>query len=218
MTQQKTNFLQDTGLVKRGNMTPEFYTFGIEKNICDEIRAWSAEVVEKPNPFFNNMPSCPFARKSWQDGKISILFKKDGGFQDLYTAISCFNDELDIVILVDLHFQESADLFHEYLEDLNTQISAGMFIDQDIWLMGFHPDDDENEFIDDSTFLNVIEKEYAIIFVQRLSKLQEAADKIAKKGYYDKYFREYNAKEIFDKRETFNRRLKNGYETKEKTS
>ena len=55
--------------------------------------------------------------------------------------------------------------------------------------------------------------EYSMIFVQRLSQLQEAADKLEKKGYYGNYNGEYNACEIFDKRQQLYRRLKNGYET-----
>jgi hypothetical protein len=74
--------------------------------------------------------------------------------------------------------------------------------------MGFHPNDDCNDFIDDSSFLQLVEDEYAMIFVQRLSKVQEAADKLAKKGYYDKYLEEYNVEELFQKRETLYRRLK----------
>jgi hypothetical protein len=33
-----------------------------------------------------------------------------------------------------------------------------------------------------------------------------------KKGYYDSYVGEYNASEIFEKRDNLHRRLKNGYE------
>ena len=213
MIQQKTNFLQGIGLVKRGDMTPNFYATGVEKEICDEIQSWSKNIVEKPNPYFNNLPSCPYARQAWKTDKVSFLFKKDGGFQDLYTVVSAFNDELDVVILVDLAFEKDPEAFHAYLEDLNTVISNGMFIDKDIWLMGFHPYDEENDYIDDSTFMNAVEQEYAIIFIQRLSKLQESADMIAKKGYYDQYFEEYDADAIFKKREDFYRRLHNGYET-----
>jgi hypothetical protein len=49
-------------------------------------------------------------------------------------------------------------------------------------------------------------------FVQRLSKVQEAADKLKQMGYYDAYLEEYNASELFEKRQTFYRRLKDGDE------
>ena len=87
------------------------------------------------------------------------------------------------------------------------------FIDKDIWLMGFHPDDEITEAAEATAIEAVTDTEYSMIFVQRLSKLQEAADKLDKKGYYDSYDGEYNACEIFDKREQLYRRLKNGDET-----
>ena len=79
--------------------------------------------------------------------------------------------------------------------------------------MGFHPHDESNDFIDDSSFMHTVEEEYAMIFVQRLSQVQESADKLSKKGYYDKYLKEYNAQDIFEKRQTLYRRLKDGNET-----
>ena len=52
-----------------------------------------------------------------------------------------------------------------------------------------------------------------MIFVQRLSKLQEAANKLDKKGYYDSYDGEYNSTEIYLTEKNLYRRLKNGDET-----
>jgi hypothetical protein len=96
---------------------------------------------------------------------------------------------------------------------MNDAISEGVFIDRDIWLMGFHPHDEANDFIDDQSFMHLVEDEYAMIFVQRLSKVQESADKLVKKGYYDRYLEEYNAEDIFQRRNDLYRRLKNGNET-----
>ena len=102
---------------------------------------------------------------------------------------------------------------HEYLDGLNNCISEGMFIDKDIWLMGFHPDDEPSEFVQEVEFAPLVETPYAMIFVQRLSKLQQAADKLDKKGYYNSYDAEYNAREIYETRENLYRKLKNGDET-----
>ena len=79
--------------------------------------------------------------------------------------------------------------------------------------MGFHPHDEANDFVDDQSFMQMVEDEYAMIFVQRLSKLQESADKLAQKGYYDNYLVEYDAEAIFSKRAELHRRLKHGDET-----
>jgi hypothetical protein len=79
--------------------------------------------------------------------------------------------------------------------------------------MGFHPDDEITEAAEATAIEAVTDTEYSMIFVQRLSKLQEAADKLDKKGYYGIYDPEYNALEIYAKRKKLYRRLKNGDET-----
>jgi len=179
-----------------------------ESQVCQEIMAWSDHTLHKPNPFYNGMPPCPYAQKAWEDNKVLILFKYDTNMQVLYSTISQWEDAFDLVIIVDMAFQKDPDVFHDYLEQLNEAISDGVFIDRDMWLMGFHPHDEPNDFIDDNSFMQIVEDEYAMIFVQRLSKVQESADKLAKKGYYDNYLEEYDAEQIFQNRELLYRRLK----------
>ncbi len=194
-------------------MEAAFFSDPLEAEIVKDIRLWSSEILEKPSPYFNNIPPCPYAKRAWMSDRVAILFIHENNHQTLYSCISQWDDKQDIALIADLGNTKNVDEFHEYLDQLNQVISDGMFIDRDIWLMGFHPYDEENDYIDDSTFLSAVEQEYAIIFIQRLSKLQESADMIAKKGYYDQYFEEYDADAIFKKRENFYRRLHNGYET-----
>jgi|TARA_R110002153_G_scaffold34423_2_gene103007 hypothetical protein len=179
-----------------------------ESEICREILAWSQHTLQKPNPYYNGMPPCPYAKKAWEDDKVIILFKYDANMQVLYSTISQWEEAFDLAIIVDMAFQPDPEVFHDYLEQLNNAISEGVFIDRDIWLMGFHPHDDSNDFIDDSSFMQIVDDEYALIFVQRLSKVQEAADKLAEKGYYDNYLEEYDAEYIFEERKNLYRRLK----------
>lgn len=175
--------------------------------------SWSHHTLQKPNPYYNGLPPCPYAQKAWEDEKVVILFKYDTNWQVLYSTISQWEETFDLVLIVDKAFNKDADAFHDYLDQMNEAIAEGIFIDRDMWLMGFHPYDDANDFIDDSTFMQIVEEEYALVFVQRLSKVHEAADKLAKKGYYDNYLEEYNAEELFQKRSDLYRRLKNGNET-----
>ena len=185
----------------------------IEKAIVQEITQWSTDVLSEPSSHFNGLPPCPYARQAWLDDKVAIIFKYERNNQSLYNTLGQFDDNFDLAIIVDLSGHMKSDVFHEYLDDLNTVISNGMFIDRDLWVMGFHPDDDPSDFVEDVSFTPTIDVEYSMIFVQRLSKLQEAADKLDKKGYYDTYDGEYNAKEIYARRETLYRRLKDGNET-----
>lgn len=186
-----------------------------EDAVKAEIRDWSAAALEKPNDFFNGMAPCPYARKAWAEDKVAILFKYEASQQVLFSTVSQFDDNYDLAIIVDFDFYKDPDVFHTYLDEMNDVIADGMFLDRDIWVMGFHPADEESEFVEDLAlnFDPYVEDEYALVFVQRLSKLQEAADKLATKGYYETYDVNYNAREIYEKRERLYRRLKNGDET-----
>lgn len=183
-----------------------------EKDIVEEIRAWSAYALEKNNPHFNDLPACPYAKRAWQENRVAILFKY-GGNQVLSNVLCEFNDALDLVIIVDRNERRTAEGFHDYLDALNEAISRGVFVERDLWVMGFHPDDDANDFVDDGTFEPHVNTPYALIFVQRLTKVQEAADKLKQMGYYDAYLAEYDASELFEKRAAFYRRLKDGNES-----
>ena len=103
---------------------------------------------------------------------------------------------------------EDNETFHNNLTNLNRLIHENKFDQDDIWLMGFHPDDDVNELIDDGTFTELVKEEYALIFVQRLTKLQESANKLKKLGYYDKYYNEYNVEDIYEQRQKYYNNLK----------
>jgi hypothetical protein len=193
-------------------MDGSLFSIDEEKDICAEIRAWSAYALEKKSPFFNDLPPCPYAKKAWLEGRVAIIFKY-GGSQCFYSALAEFSDALDLIIIVDRNIKQSPDDFHEYLAQVNNAISVGVFVDRDLWVMGFHPEDDANDFIDDGTFEPHVNTPYGLTFIQRLSKVQEAADKLKEMGYYDQYLEEYNAEELFKQREDLYRRLKNGNES-----
>ena len=125
----------------------------------------------------------------------------------MFDTLKNFNDNKDLVIVVDTYFIEHEDAFHNYLDRINKCISENVFKDKDLWVMGFHPYQDANELIDDGTFEGTTETEYALIFVQRLSKLEEASNKLVSRGYYDRYFETYDVSEMYKIRKEYYRRL-----------
>jgi hypothetical protein len=192
------------------NILP-FYTAD-ERKIVKEIKAWSKTILENPNIFFNNIAPCPYAKKAWLDDKVNIIFKHDKHFQIIYSAVSKFPEDSDMTIIVDTAFEEDPDDFHDYLLSMNEGIADGIFIDKDIWVMGAHPYDDEAVFVDDldADFEADSDTMYALIFVQRLSKLENSADKLRKKGYYEQYLDETDTQEIYRKRSELHGRLEDG--------
>ena len=178
-----------------------------EHKIFKEIKSWSKYALETPNKNYNNLPSCPYAKSAWKNDKVGFALKTTESYDIVYTLINKFHDSKDLVIVVDLSY-ENNEIFHNNLTILNRLIHEDKFDQNDIWLMGFHPDDDVNELIDDGTFAEIVDEEYALIFVQRLTKLQESANKLMKLGYYDKYYNEYNVEEIYEQRQKYYNQLK----------
>jgi hypothetical protein len=186
-----------------------FYT-GLEKEVSEEIREWSLNTLEQPNPAYNNFPACPFASKAWSDDKVGIVFKHDASFQPLYSIISAYDDQFELVILVDLDYESEEEKFHQHLEGLNEAIADGVFIDKDIYLMGFHPETEANDLLDDSEFETDLDTLYGMIFIQRLSLLCDASEKLMRRGYYKRNHGSYDVDAIFSKRKELYGRLKNG--------
>ena len=179
----------------------------LEQKICKEIKDWSKHALEVPNENYNNLPSCPYAKTAWKNNKVGFALKNNNNYDIVYTLINKFHDSKDLIIVIDLCYEDNK-TFHNNLSNLNTLIHYNKFNQRDIWLMGFHPDDDVNELIDDASFDEIVSEEYSLIFVQRLSKLQESANKLKKLGYYDNYYNKYNVKDIYEQRENYYRRLK----------
>ena len=156
----------------------------LEKSVIKELQDWVVVGLSKPNKFFNGLPPCPYAQKAWAEKKVAVIFRYEANWQPLYSAISQYDDTFDIAVVVSFGVPEQAEDFHENLAGLNQAISDGMFIDQDIWLMGYHPEDEEADFVNDTMVVEAFaEQPYSMVFVQRLSKIQEAAYKLVDKGY-----------------------------------
>ncbi len=185
--------------------------FELEQSIISETRAWSKTALEVANEHFNGLPPCPFAKKAWLDDKVGFCFKYENHWQDLFSLISQWDDSKDVIILIDFCFLPLNEM-DRYLNLLNKAISDGIFINKDMFLMGFHPDDDDNELLEEADFDSTIDVPYAMIFLQRLSKLQEASNTLRIKGYYNYAENYYNGSKLYENRKTLFRRLKNGNE------
>jgi hypothetical protein len=86
----------------------------LEEQICNEIREWSKFALEKPNKNYNNLPSCPFAKKAWVDKKVAFAFNEKQNYQIVHTLIENFNDNKDLIIVVDLMYEENDKWWNGY--------------------------------------------------------------------------------------------------------
>ena len=155
-------------------------------DIEDEIRKWSHEFLEVPCDKLNGLPPCPYAKKAWLENKVK--FSVNTGLDGLIQQIKEYDThDFDIVIWADEEYPEMGYL-DGFCDGINEALSvAGI----DLHLMLFHPDYSPSEaglhFLEEVECLEDSELDYAMVFVQRLSILDDAALSLEKSGYYTNF-------------------------------
>ena len=168
-----------------------------------DIRTWSHEFLEVPNDRLNGLPPCPYAKQAWLDNKVK--FSINTGVDGLLQEITEFEShDYDIIVWAS---EEMPDM--EYLDGFCDGINETLSIlGQDMHLMVFHPDYDAedaglefllNDDVTDDTL------EYCMVFVQKLSLLDDASLSLEKSGYYEHFPDDVYQSLVADRR-----RLRNG--------
>ena len=160
--------------------------------IEQDIRSWSHKVLEVANPALNGLPACPYAQKAWKENKVSVVETDHIGIETISQANKFENNNYDLVIIASYRFPTPYQ-FTEFIEFLNDTYSWN-----DLHIMGFHPEygaeDAELDFLYDHDWASSIDEEYAMMFIQSLSQVDDASLKLEKLGYYDVYpHEEYEA-------------------------
>ena len=152
--------------------------------IKDDIRSWSREVLEVPNPELNGLPACPYAKQAWKQNKVNVI-ETDSLVETVVKEADWFDNTYDLVIVASYKFP-SIDFFDVYIEYLNDTYS-----ENDLHIMGFHPDygaeDADLDFLYNNNWESSVEDEYAMMFIQSLSKVDDASLQLEKMGYYNVY-------------------------------
>ena len=149
----------------------------------EDLRRWTTEVLSRPSDQLRGMPPCPFAADAWDAGLVAVGLCD--GLDDVTDALDFYpasRRDVFICVLPDVEGLTSEELAR-YVEDKNEGLVA-----EDMWLMAYHPDDDPNEYgleYLDADWEPIVEEDYAMVFVQQLSKLTSASYNLEKQGYYD---------------------------------
>lgn len=175
-------------------------------NIEQDIKDWSKNVLEVPNSYLKGIPACPYAKEAWKKNRVDVVETKEILEQTLNLAKDFDGESKDVLIIASYHLPD-LEAFDSFIEVLNEGWG------NDLHFMGFHPEygaeEKELDFLYDHDWESSIEGEYCMVFIQNLSKVVEASDKLEKLGYYETYpEEEYQALVVNRKR-----KLKDGYET-----
>ena len=173
-----------------------------------DIRNWSHNFLEVPNVKLNGLPPCPYAKQAWLDNKVT--FSINTGIDGLIRAVKVFdNHDYDIVVwaeenVIDMHYLDG------FVDGMNELLSvAGI----DMHLMQFHPDYGADEAGLDFLLQEGVsdpDLEYCMVFVQKLSLLDDAALSLEKSDYYMNFPEDTYEALVLDRR-----RLRNGNEEKD---
>ena len=170
-----------------------------------DLRSWSKEVLEPPNPHLGGLPACPFARQAWRENKV--LVAESGNFfndsRKFCQSFPTLGKELVVVATYDI---PDIDDLAEFVERLHLEFP-------NLHCMQFHPDygaeDAELDFLTDNDWESATDGAYAMLFIQDLRLVVEASDRLEPLGYYAAYpTDEYESLVIHRKR-----RLNHGHET-----
>lgn len=153
-----------------------------------DILQWIMDFVERPNPKLSGWPPCPYARQARLQNKISIQKGRDP-FADLL----CLGriEPYDVIALVYDPKEWEVNEF-EYMVAASNR---GFLNQRNLHALSDHPDCPE---IVNDVIMN--QGTYAIVFVQDLAKLNQAAKDLVVKDYY-KGWTEHYLQELFYQRD-----------------
>tara|TARA_Y100001937_G_C7040128_1_gene294223 strand:+ start:123 stop:578 length:456 start_codon:yes stop_codon:yes gene_type:complete len=123
---------------------------------------------------------CPYAKRAYIDNKLKIVECHDR--QDLWNKVSLecknFDPQYSVVICI----EEEPSQTYEEVESACVAMNEWFALNKmDVWLLAFQTD-------------------FTMIFVQKLSELDDASQKLEKMGYYENYDRDDYVNLILNRR------------------
>lgn len=141
-----------------------------EQSIKLKLNQWLVDFVEKPNILLNNWSPCPYARQARLSNQIHVVFDSPLEIAQYISKL----DTHDVVVLCFDHKKYSASQIELFAKHINS-----ILIWRDCVVLEDHPDSEE--------FINGAKMNFGecgLMILQRLSKLNTAADQLKNKGYY----------------------------------
>jgi hypothetical protein len=173
----------------------DYYDAKWKIKVVAEIQRWSQDVLQIPSGHFNGLPPCPYAQAAWANSKVKIDF---GDVDTVLNHVKNWDDRNEWVIVV-LDMDIDLDNIEPWCDYQNDMLAK-----KDFALMPFVPDQESVTTGQPDEELTawepIVEDEYAMVFVQRLSDVNEASESLENSGYYKNCTAEF-LKYVHDRRE-----------------
>lgn len=150
------------------------------ERVAHDIERWIENFVEVPHPALGGWAPCPYARKARLDRDFEVRVGVNPYFDLKVVAQTGITKS--VVIFVYESTAYTAEQFHTQLESANTEF----LLPKDLLALEDHPDLPE---LVNGVVMN--QGTYALALVQSLSDLNQRANAIARKGFYDTWPEDY---------------------------
>jgi len=147
-----------------------------ENLIRQKLQNWMVNFVEKSNKSLNNWPPCPYAKQARLRNQIHIVFDSPLHVAS-YTHLL---DQFEVIVLCFDHTKFSASQVTLFTQHVNS-----ILVWKDCVVLEDHPNAEE---LINGVKMNF--EECGLMIMQRLSKLNTAADQLRDKGYYETWSKE----------------------------
>jgi len=151
------------------------------KTVTADIEQWIEQFVEVPHPSLGGWAPCPYARKARLDRDFDVRL----GLAPMHDLISVSRRGLEgksVVIFV----YDPADTSYEELSYSVDVCNQEFLLPNNLLALEDHPADAE---VVNGVVMN--HGTYALALVQSLTDLNEKAQLVARKGFYDTWPEEY---------------------------
>lgn len=173
------------------------------QTIEDDLRDWSRHVLEVPSPHLKGLPPCPYAKKAWLENKVEVIETQDDivvtAVNNAYKTLGN-TAPLDLVVIASYEVPTDAHALQKSIEALNI-----LGAKQDLYFMCFHPEygaeEAELDFLYDTTWQSSIDQDYCMVFVQRLSNVDDKSRVLEKQGYYEAFPKEEYEQLVLQRRQ-----------------
>jgi len=145
------------------------------------LRKWIIEVLSKPQELLNNLPLCPFAKKTLIENKIKFCTSINYVI-DICQVFDDWDDSVEIVIFI----------LPDDIDPLNF-VKNIKKINETYLKKGFVCLEDHKDIPEPFYNLHFNNGQYNLAICQKSEKLNKAAETLLQKGYYKNW-----SKELYD--------------------
>lgn len=143
--------------------------------IKEQLTNWMQDFVEKPHPGLGNWPPCPFARQARINNTIEIRFSEPELLAfDVYKSLATLDQGKEVVVICWDHNLVGVVFVQELVTALNRELMPKNYV-----ILEDHPHSPE--------WVNGVYMNFGVcglFVIQKLDKLNQAAEQLANKGYY----------------------------------